>query len=200
MINILNSVIFYVNQYSYFAVFIFLFSLAFALPISEEVALLIVGYITKKGIVKFPYSLIVAFLGILSGDLLMFYAAKFLGVWIFKLKIFSKIFKKEKIDDGINYIAKNGPKIIFFSRFVMGVRATMILAAGFLKMKIKDFILYDFLASLISIPILVFSGFFLGKHLDKGVSITHKIEILLLFLFFIVLLILVIKKLWKKRV
>lgn len=199
MTNVINSLIYYTTSYSYLAVFIFLFSLSFALPISEEVALMVVGFLTKKGYISFPYSLLIAFVGIISGDLFLFYFAKIIGNILRDSKIFLKIFNKKHVDSGVEYIKKDGPKIIFFSRFIVGIRATMMLAAGFLKMSVKTFLIYDVLAALIFIPIMVFLGYFLGIHFDNGVNITQKISTLILAIFIIFSIIYIGKKIWKKK-
>ena len=156
----IDAVTVFIAHYSYFAVFLFLFSLSFALPVSEEAALLIIGYLTKKGIIVLPYSLIAAFLGVIAGDLFLFYLGRFAGEYIVQSRLFKRLFKKENIEEGRTFLRENGPRVVFFSRFIIGVRASMMVASGTLRLKARIFLLYDFLAMLIFIPALVFSGYF----------------------------------------
>ncbi len=200
MANVINSLTYFIGYYSYFAVFVFLFSLSFALPISEEAALIIVGYLTNKGIIVFPYSLIIAFLGILCGDLFLFFLSKFAGSYILRSKFFSRLVKKEKVEIGKEFIEKNGPKIIFFSRFIVGIRASMMIASGFLNMDIKKFSLFDFLAAVIFIPFYVFVGYFIGENLNSGVSTVEKIGTIVLVFVVIITGVIIAKKYWKKKI
>ncbi len=195
----INYVTVFVSNYTYLAVFIFLFSLSFALPISEEVALLIVGYLTKKGIINFPFSIFVSFLGIFAGDLFLFYLGRFSGDYLLESKIFKKLFKKENIDKGKLFIKGNGPQVVFISRFVLGVRATMMVASGMLRMKIGKFILFDFLAMLIFVPILEFTGYFLAQNLGSSIKLVDKIGAVVFVIFIIGILVVSTKKFWKKR-
>lgn len=195
----INYVTVFVSNYTYLAVFIFLFSLSFALPISEEVALLIVGYLTKKGIINFPFSIVVSFLGIFAGDLFLFYLGRFSGDYFLESKIFKKLFKKENIDKGKLFIKGNGPQVVFISRFVLGVRATMMVASGMLRMKIGRFILFDFLAMLIFVPILEFTGYFLAQNLGSSIKLVDKIGAVVFVIFIIGILVVSTKKFWKKR-
>ncbi len=189
----------FVADYSYLAVFLFLFSLSFALPISEEVALLTVGYLTKEGLVAFPYALIVSFLGIMAGDLFLFFLGRFAGNFILESRLFRRLFKKENIDKGKLFIEKNGPKVVFISRFVLGVRATTMVASGTLKMKARVFIIFDFLAMLIFLPLLEFIGYFLAENLDSSISVVNKIGIAGLVVFVIGVLVFATKSYWKKK-
>ncbi len=189
----------FVSDYSYLAVFLFLFSLSFALPVSEEVALLTIGYLTKEGLVAFPYALIVSFFGIMAGDLFLFFLGRFAGNYILKSRYFRKLFKEKNIERGKLFIEKNGPKVVFISRFVLGVRATTMVASGTLKMKVRTFAIYDFLAMLIFLPILEFIGYFLAENLDSNISIINKIGIVGLVVFIIGVLVFATKSFWKNR-
>ncbi len=189
----------FVSDYSYLAVFLFLFSLSFALPISEEVALLTIGYLTRQGLINFPYSLIVSFLGILAGDLFLFFLGRFAGEFILNSKIFKKLFKKENIEKGKLFIKDNGPRVVFISRFVLGVRATTMVASGTLKMKTRVFIIFDFLAMLIFLPLLEFIGYFLAENLDSSISIVNKVGIIILVVFIIGVLVFALKSYWKNK-
>ncbi len=188
-----------VSDYSYLAVFLFLFSLSFALPVSEEVALLTVGYLTREGLIAFPYSIIVSFLGIMAGDLFLFFLGRFAGSFILESRLFQKLFKKENIERGKVFIEENGPKVVFISRFVLGVRATTMVASGTLKMKVRIFILFDFLAMMLFLPILEFIGYFLAENLDSSISVVNKIGIVGLVVFIIGVLVFATKRFWKTR-
>ncbi len=199
MSGVVDSLTYFIGYYSYFAVFIFLFSLSFALPISEEAALIIVGYLTNEGIIVFPYSILIAFLGILCGDLFLFFLAKFAGNYLLRSRFFSRLVKRESIEKGEKFIEKNGPRIIFLSRFIVGIRASMMIAAGFLHMDIKKFLLFDSLAAVIFIPFYIIVGYFVGENLNSRISTVEKIGSVVLVFVVIVTDIFIAKRYWKKK-
>ncbi len=194
-----EAVTVFVSSYSYLAVFVFLFSLSFAVPVSEEAALIIIGYLTREGVIALPYSIIVTFMGVAAGDLFLFFLGRFAGEYIAELKIVRRLFKKENIEKGELFIEENGPRVVFISRFIIGVRASMMIASGSLKMRLRDFILYDFLAMLIFIPVLFFSGYLLAHRLQSGISVANKAGIVLLIIFSIVIVLIIAKKYWLKK-
>ena len=134
-----------------------------------------------------------------SSHNLLFYLGRFAGNFILESRWFKKLFKKENIDRGKLFIEKNGPKVVFISRFVLGVRATTMVASGTLKMKARVFILFDFLAMLIFLPILEFIGYFLAENLDSSISLVNKIGIVALVLFVIGVLVWAVKSFWKNK-
>ena len=88
---------------------------------------------------------------------------------------FLRVIKPEKVLAGEQYFQRRGPRIVFISRFVVGLRAPVILGAGLLRMRWTQFIVYDGMAILIAIPAWLAVGFALGAQLDAEVGILGKI-------------------------
>lgn len=86
----------------------------------------------------------------------------------------ARFIKPERIDDGERYFLRRGPFIVFSSRFVVGLRAPVIMGAGFLRMRLSRFILYDFFAALIMTPAWLLVGFSLGAQFDSRVGLLTK--------------------------
>ena len=63
---------------------------------------------------------------------------------------------------------------MFSSRFVVGLRAPVIMGAGFLRMRWLRFILYDFFAAAIMTPAWLLVGFALGAQFDSRVGLLTK--------------------------
>jgi membrane protein DedA with SNARE-associated domain len=176
---ILSNLINQISIYHYLAVYIFLVSLSFALPISEEVALILLGFIVFKGYLILSLTLLITLLGILSGDLILFFFGRFLFGKIIRMKFGQKLVKKEKIIKGERFFEQHGPKAVLTFRFIIGIRAAMFISAGLMKMKIWKFLLYDFLAAIFFIPIFFFVGYFLGNQFQKGVSVAERVASIL---------------------
>ena len=75
-----------IGEFSYFGIFFLLAGAAIFIPIPEEITLLGVGSLLAVGILQFPATLIATFLGLLFGDLVLFYVARVGGTYAQKLR------------------------------------------------------------------------------------------------------------------
>ncbi len=154
--------------------FFFLLLFGFTLPICEEIAVALVGVTMHATGTSFPLAIAVALPAILIQDTVYFFVARVFGPKIIRHKLLARFIKPERIDDGERYFLRRGPFIVFSSRFVVGLRAPVIMGAGFLRMRLSRFILYDFFAALIMTPAWLLVGFSLGAQFDSRVGLLTK--------------------------
>ena len=154
--------------------FFFLLLFGFTLPICEEIAVALVGVTMHATETSFLSAIGVALTAILIQDTAYFLIARLFGPRIIRHKWLSKVLKPKHVDDGERYFLRRGPFIVFSSRFVVGLRAPVIMGAGFLRMPWHRFILYDFLAAAIMTPAWLFVGFALGAQFDSRVGMLTK--------------------------
>jgi membrane protein DedA with SNARE-associated domain len=150
--------------------FIFLLLFGFLLPISEEIAVALVGVTMHATKTSFLLAVAVALLAILIQDTAYFLIARVFGPKIIRHKWVSKFIKPRAVEDGERYFLRRGHFIIFSSRFVVGLRAPVIMGAGFLRMHWARFIFYDFLAAAIMTPAWLVVGYALGAQFDSRVG------------------------------
>jgi membrane protein DedA with SNARE-associated domain len=150
--------------------FCFLLLFGFTLPICEEIAVALVGVTMRATNTNFLLATGVALLAILIQDTCYFMIARLFGPKIIRHKLFAKFIKPSSIDGGERYFHRRGPFIVFSSRFVVGLRAPVIMSAGFLRMHWPRFALYDFLAATIMTPAWLLVGFALGTQFDKDIG------------------------------
>ena len=155
--------------------FFFLLLFGFTLPISEEIAVALVGVTMHATRTAFSLAVAVALVAILIQDAAYFFIARVFGPKIIRHKLLAKLIKPKSIDGGERYFLRRGPFIVFSSRFVVGLRAPVIMGAGFLKMRLGRFILYDFLAAAIMTPAWLLVGYSLGAQFDSRVGLLTKV-------------------------
>lgn len=155
MIDLQSIILTYVNNFSYFGVFLILAIIALV-PIPEELVLLLVGYFAGFGFADLKLIIPISILGVTVGDNILFFLSRHSSHYInkFKKKIAPKRFLKYE-----NYMKLHIKKSIFLLRFIIGLRFLGPVMAGHLKVKWKTFFLYNLLAVLIFVPILVFLGY-----------------------------------------
>ncbi|HET7838813.1 MAG TPA: DedA family protein [Rectinemataceae bacterium] len=164
-----------VADHTYLAFFVFLLVFGFTLPISEEIALALVGVAARSQDLILPECLVPALPALLLADLLYYTIARLIGPRLLRMKLFIRFMKPERVCEGERYFQRRGQRIVFFCRFVIGLRAPAILSAGFLRMPLKRFIAFDGLALLIATPIWLAFGYALGAQLDSQVGTLGKI-------------------------
>ena len=150
--------------------FCFLLLFGFTLPICEEIAVALVGVTMRATDTPFVPAACVALLAILIQDACYFFIARVFGPRIIRHKLFAKFIKPASIESGERYFKRRGPFIVFSTRFVVGLRAPVIMSAGFLRMRWMQFTLYDFLAAVIMTPAWLLVGFALGAQFDSNVG------------------------------
>jgi len=113
---------------------------------------------------SFPaYSL--ASLAFTFGDLLLYFAGRFIGRPILRWRPLRGLLTDKKLDRASDWLAQRGAGVVILSRFTPGLRLPPYVAAGLLKTHFWKFSLYFLMASVLLTPVLVGAAAFLGKSL-----------------------------------
>lgn len=133
-----------INHYGYLAIFIVLALglLSMPLPIPDEVMVLLVGYLTKVGLLHYSFSLITVFCGSVIGMFLSYSLGKRVGrpllYWL--LKWFRSLEKYSERAE--RWIQKHGAPAIVVSYFIPGMRQVAGYFCGISHLPLKTFALY----------------------------------------------------------
>jgi membrane protein DedA with SNARE-associated domain len=143
-------------------------------PFPEEIPLVLAGYLAYEGEVSLKTCLIVTFVALLVGDSMLFWIGYKFGHQIFKIPIFRKLMTPERVKKVNERFHRYGNRVIFVARFMAGVRGTVFLSAGVLKMPYRRFILFDGLAALLSAPLVIFIAYHFGGELEYAVKVAKQ--------------------------
>ncbi|MEE3956098.1 DedA family protein [Peribacillus frigoritolerans] len=131
-----------IENYGYVAIFIVLALGLFSIPIPDEVLVLLVGYLTKIGMLHYSFSLLAVFSGSLIGMLVSYGLGKRVGRplldWLGKWFRLSGILRGK----AENWIEKYGALAIIVSYFVPGMRHVVGYFCGILPLPLKTYTLY----------------------------------------------------------
>lgn len=132
------------------------------IPVPEELVLLGVGYLT--GIKTFSYTsaMIIFIVGMLVSDIFLYTLAKKGNKLVQKPM---RVLQKRGVLSNKEFARKHIRKIIFFSRFLVYLRFTGPVMAGWLKLKTRIFIIYDFFALVIYVNIVMGLGNYFHKQI-----------------------------------
>ena len=164
LIYLSNIIITIIVNFSYFGIFILMFSESFNIPIPSEVVMTYSGFLSSKGLFNIYIVIIVGTLGNIAGSSLS-YALGFYKGYDFLEKYGKYILLSHKdLKRAHFWILKYGDITILISRILPVVRTFISLPAGILKMDFKKFVIFTTIGSLIWSSILAFLGLYFGNN------------------------------------
>lgn len=142
------------------------------LPLPSEVVIPFAAYKAGQGELNVFIVVIMGTLGALSGSLINYTLAYYLGrpiVYKFAGSKIGKLFllSEEKIKHAEDYFIKNGKTSTFIGRLVPGIRHLISIPAGLAKMNLRDFMLFTLIGAGIWNIILAVIGFYLYEIRDQ---------------------------------
>ena len=160
----------------YFLIFGILVCCGLGLPIPEDVCLIAAGLLAYYGVTDLWTIILVSFAGVIIGDSIIFYLGAHYGRRLTKKWFFHKLLPDERLEAVQSKLHRSGNKLFFAARFMPGLRAPVFFTAGTLHIPYGRFALYDGLAALISVPLIIGAVFHFGDELDEVVRVIKRIE------------------------
>jgi membrane protein DedA with SNARE-associated domain len=146
-------------------IYVVLVACGLGIPLPEDISLVMGGFLSHLGVTSLPVMMVVGFLGILTGDSLIYSAGRRVGRLSHGTGFFARVVTPEKRAKVERLFAEHGQKIVMVARFLPGIRAVTYFTAGSAGMSYWRFIFWDGLAALVSAPLFVYLGCHFGGHL-----------------------------------
>lgn len=137
------------------------------LPINEDTVILATGALADRAVMPMPWALIVCYVGVLSGDFILFSIGRHLGPRMLEMRFFQRLLPPARRQKTELMFASRGPFAVFISRFLIGFRIPGFATAGLLGMSPWRFLFWDGLGALISVPLVFGLGYFFSSRLDE---------------------------------
>ena len=175
------------SDYGYFAVLFVLIICGFGVPIPEDITLVSGGVISGLGYTNVHIMLVVSSFGVLLGDSTMYWLGRFYGTKILRFRPIRRFLTLDRLRMVRSKFEQYGNRVLFVARFLPGLRAPIYMVAGITRrVSFIRFLLLDFFAAIISVPIWVYLGDLGASNLDwlheqikKGQSIIYILIALL---------------------
>lgn len=175
------------DKLPYLCVLAVLVAASFGMPIPEDIPLLTGGWLCYRGLAVLPIMIATGMLGVLTGDICLFFMGRRFGHHIVEHRFMRRIVKPSRLLLAEHLFEHHGIKIIFAARFLPGLRAMVFLASGVMKVPFWKFIVVNGSAACISVPMLVVLGWFFGAQFDQIKSDVRMVTNVVGFLGLIVL-------------
>lgn len=146
------------------------------LPIPEDIALIAAGYLSYKGVLHLHKAFAVCFCAVLLGDTFAFFLGRWFGRRMLARPCARRYFTPRRQRRVRAYFRKFGSKVVFLGRFTPGLRFSIFFSGGMLHLRPSVFFIYDFMAAVISVPVLVYLAHLFGGQIDRVVSFARHTE------------------------
>ncbi len=181
------------ETYSYYLVFLILLACGLGVPIPEDITLAASGILISYEVTHFGRTLLVGMAGVLTGDVIAYVAGRYFGTSLLKSKIVSKILRRRSLARARIASRRYGSYLIFFARFMPGLRTPVYFSMGTFKKSFIKFILIDGFAALISVPVWIYIGMVFGRnipvlekhiaYMKEGIYISLGVIVVLIVIF-----------------
>jgi membrane-associated protein len=151
-----------IHQLSYLGIFLLAAGGAIVVPIPEEVTLLTAGYLVASGGINIFIAIPVVILGLLAGDIFLFFLARIGASYAHKLR---ERVNKIGLDKTWLFAPKHTWRAVFFLRFITGFRFIAPIYAGFEEMSWQGYVFTDILAIIIYTPLMFWLGYEFHAHI-----------------------------------
>jgi membrane protein DedA with SNARE-associated domain len=163
MVDFLSS---FSVQLIYLLLFVLLLLCGIGFPMAEELVLLAGGVLVASRVLNPLLMFLVTFLGVLVGDVLLFWLGHGLATKLTTTTYFARWLPPQKIARGGAFFARYGSATVFLARFIPGLRAPTFFLAGTMQMPLWHFTAIDSLAGLIFVPMICWLGYMFADHFD----------------------------------
>jgi membrane protein DedA with SNARE-associated domain len=159
--DLLERLIMVFAENGYAAVFIALLLCGAGIPLPEDITLVAGGVIAGLGYANVHMMAAVTMVGVLLGDIAMFLLGHRYGEHMLQWKPIALLMPPRRYAQMQDKFARYGNRLMFFARFLPGMRTAVYITAGAThRVSFWRFLMLDGLAALISVPFWVYLGYF----------------------------------------
>ncbi|MBX3020625.1 MAG: DedA family protein [Bdellovibrionales bacterium] len=146
-------------------------------PLPEDITLIAAGIVAALGSISLWGAMVAGFFGVMAGDAFLYTVGRIYGRRAFTLPLIRTIMTPRRIALAERKIMRNSHFICFTARFLPGLRSPVFLMAGIIGIRPIVFYGLDGLAALLSVPLWVLVGHWVGENLDAALSIAERVQL-----------------------
>ena len=164
------------EEFTYAGIFVALFLGGIGMPIPEEVPVLTSGVLAHEGVVRWWLALPVCIAGVLSGDVVLYWAGHHWGERVLGWRVVRRVLSPEREASLKAAYRRHGVKIVFTARHVIGLRAAAFLTAGIARVSFGRFLAADVVASMLGVPTSFGLAFLFTDQLERILTDVRRVE------------------------
>ncbi|MBL9187320.1 MAG: DedA family protein [Opitutaceae bacterium] len=168
------------SSWATWGLFLVLIGCGLGIPMPEDIVLIAAGICAASIGQSWVTTTVIMYAGVVIGDSIIFLVGRHFGVRLLTMPWLQRLFPREKQERARARFEQHGRKGLFFARFLPGIRAPFFCTAGAMHVPYLRFLCYDGLAALVSVPVFVWIGHWIGvrfsenlEALSEAVANTH---------------------------
>jgi membrane protein DedA with SNARE-associated domain len=140
------------------------------IPVPEDVALLLAGWQIRQGELSIFGALAAGMLGTLGRDAIAFTAGRVFGPAIERVRFLHRLGVPRRVGWARAKLERHGSRMLFLTRFLVGVRAPLYFAGGSLGFPTRRFVLLDLVGLCLTVPVTLAIGHAAGVPAVDGLT------------------------------
>lgn len=159
-----------------FALFVTCLVSGLLVPLPEDVALLVAGWKVREGDLTLSAALAAGFAGTLCRDLVAFGLGSVIGPRLERLPLVRRALGEARLARAHALFERHGPRMLFFTRFAVGLRAPLYFVGGSLAFPVRRFLVLDALGLALTVPLTLWLGNTFGEDAAAAltVALSHQ--------------------------
>ena len=166
----------FVEQFTYLGIFAVLLLGSLGVPIPEEMPIIAAAVLTHAGLARWWLALPVCLLGVLSGDVVLYWVGRHWGERVLNWRVVRLVLTPKREQWLQAAYRRHALKTIVMARHVMGLRAAAFLTAGNARVPFWKFIVADVGAAALGVPFLFGMAYFFTDEIEAIVADVHRVE------------------------
>lgn len=167
-------------------------------PIPSEIIIPFSGFLVREGTLSFPFVLLATTTGALLGAIVFYYIGSLLGEVRVRL-LFKKygkwaLLSEKDFDHSLSFFNRHSGSVVFWARFLPGLRSLISIPAGVARMKFGTFLIYTTCGTLIWNVLLLTAGIYLGEKWESVLVFIDRFEMIIYILFFVSLTVWLVRR------
>jgi membrane protein DedA with SNARE-associated domain len=162
--------------HSYLGIFAVLLLGSLGVPIPEEMVIIAAAVLSHAGIVRWWLALPVCLLGVLSGDMVLYWVGRHWGENVLNWRVVRLVLTLKR-EQWLNAAyRRHALKTVVTARHVMGLRAAAFLTAGIARVPFWKFVVADAGAAALGVPLGFGLAYFFTDEITAIAADVHRVE------------------------
>ena len=166
----------FVDNFTYLGVFAVLLLGSLGVPIPEEMPIIAAAVLSHEGIVRWWLALPVCLLGVLSGDMVLYWVGRHWGEQVLNWRMVRLVLTPAREQWLKAAYRRHALKTVVTARHVMGLRAAAFLTAGIARVSFWKFVVADAGAAVLGVPLVFGLAYFFTDQIKAVMADVHRAE------------------------
>jgi len=166
----------FVDNFTYLGIFAVLLLGSLGVPIPEEMPIIAAAVLSHEGIVRWWRALPVCLLGVLSGDMALYWVGRHWAEQVLNWRLVRLVLSPAREQRLKAAYRRHALKTVVTTRHVMGLRAAAFLTAGSAGVPFWKFVAADAGAALFGVPLVFALAYFFTDQIKGIMADVHRAE------------------------